>query len=121
MKTIWLNKHPRNRIKSFYYAGRGILHAFKHEANFRIQTVIIIVTTALGFWQHITQTEWLFLILAGVMLLAGEIMNTIVEEFIDHLIKDHHEGARIIKDLSAGFVLIFALGYLVIALLIFLA
>lgn len=119
MKTIWLSSHPSRRIKSFYYAFRGILHAFKHEANFRVQLIIIFFTTLLGLWIGISKTEWLFLIIMSVLLLAGELMNTIVEEFIDHLIKDHHEGARIIKDLSAGFVLIFALGYLLVTILIF--
>lgn len=120
MKTLWLNSHPRRRVKSFYYAFRGILHAFKHEINFRIQLLIIFFTSLLGLWIGISKTEWLFLIIMDVLLLAGELMNTIVEEFIDHLIKDHHEGARIIKDLSAGFVLIFALGYLITVFLIFL-
>ena len=39
------------------------------------------------------------------LLLSAEMINTLVEEFIDNLIKDEHEGAKIIKDVAAGFVL----------------
>ena len=42
-----------------------------------------------------------------------------MEEFIDKLIPDQDDGARIIKDVSAGFVLITALTGLVILFLIF--
>jgi diacylglycerol kinase (ATP) len=46
-------------------------------------------------------------------------INTVVEEFIDQLIKEYHEGAKVIKDMSAGFVLITAVTTLIILFLIF--
>ncbi|KKS14800.1 MAG: Diacylglycerol kinase [candidate division WWE3 bacterium GW2011_GWB1_41_6] len=45
--------------------------------------------------------------------------NTVVEELIDQLIKEYHEGVRIIKDLSAGFVLTTSITTLAILILIF--
>ncbi|MBI4031119.1 MAG: diacylglycerol kinase, partial [Proteobacteria bacterium] len=45
--------------------------------------------------------------------------NTVVEEFVDHLITERNEVVAIIKDLSAGFVLTTALTALLIFVLIF--
>ncbi len=62
--------------------------------------------------------EWSLIVISLGFLLAAEMVNTVVEEFIDHLIKEYHEGARIIKDLSAGFVLTAGAGALIVTLLI---
>jgi len=120
MKNIFKSHHPVRHAKSFKYAFSGILHAVVNEANFRVQIFITIVSIVLGFYYHITTIEWAVLILALGFLLAAELINTAVEEFIDHLVQEHHEGAKVIKDLSAGFVLTAAVTTLLIMLLIFL-
>ncbi|HSX39085.1 MAG TPA: diacylglycerol kinase [Candidatus Saccharimonadales bacterium] len=119
MKTIVTAHHPVRHLNSFKYALRGISHAFLNEANFRVQLVITIFSGALGFYFKISSIEWAFLVLSLGSLLSSEIINTVIEEFIDHLIHEHHEGARIIKDLSAGFVLTTSITTLFILILVF--
>jgi len=119
MKTLLNSHHPARHVKSFKYAFKGILHTLLNEPNFRVQLLIVIVSLYLGYIYKITNTEWGMLIITLGSLLAAEMINTVVEEFIDALIKEYHEGARIIKDVAAGYVLINAFTTLAIILLIF--
>lgn len=119
MKKILNSHHPVRHVKSFKYAFKGIFHALLNEANFRVQVITAIVSVILGVYFNITNVEWGLLIVSMGFLLSAEMVNTVVEEFIDHLISSHNEGARIIKDLSAGFVLVTAITVASIFVLIF--
>lgn len=106
-------------MKSFKYAAEGILHALLNEANFRVQVIIAVVAVTLGIHYRINTTEWGLLSITMGLLLSAELINTAIEEFIDHLIGNEDLGAKIIKDVSAGFVFITAITTLIILLLIF--
>lgn len=119
MKNIMKAHHPRRHAKSFKYAFSGLLHTLINEPNFRVQLVLSVATVYFGFKYNISNIEWGLLIISNGLLLSAEMINTVVENFIDVLIKDKHDGAKIIKDVSAGFVLISALVLLIVFLLIF--
>ena len=119
MRRLLSSHHPIRHVKSFKYALAGIFHAILNEANFRVQIVIVAICVIMGLHYKITNTEWGLLTISMGLLLSAELLNTVVEEFIDHLIHEHHEGARVIKDLSAGFVLVAAFTTLIIIALIF--
>ena len=119
MQHIVKSHHPIRTAKSFRYAFKGIFHALLNEPNFRIQVLIGIISLALGFYFRISNTEWGLLVISMGFLLSAEMVNTVVEEFIDHLITKEHEGVRIIKDLSAGFVLVAAITMAAIFILVF--
>jgi undecaprenol kinase len=120
MGKLVASHHPRRHIKSVNYALRGIMHAVLNEANFRVQLAIATVCLLAGLFYKISIFEWIAIVLVCGMLLSAELINTAIEEFIDHLIHEHHEGARVIKDLTAGYVLTTALCALIVFLLIFL-
>jgi diacylglycerol kinase len=105
--------------KSFKHAFEGIWHALLNEPNFRVQILIVIVACSLGVHYRISNIEWGLLVISMGLLLTAEIVNTVVEEFIDVLIKEYHSGVKVIKDMSAGFVLISAGVVLVLLYLIF--
>lgn len=111
--------HPIRHVKSFKYAFEGIFHALLNEPNFRLQLIIVAVSTFLGFHYNISNVEWAILIVVMGTLLSAEMLNTVVEEFMDHLIKEESVGVKIIKDLAAGFVLVTAITALLIVILIF--
>lgn len=117
--NIWRSNHPIRRAQSFKYAFEGLFHALLNEANFRIQVVIVILSVIGGIYFKITTTQWAVLTLAMGFLLMSEVINTVVEEFIDHIIKEESQVAKIIKDLGAGFVLVAAVTTLIILVLIF--
>ena len=119
MPKLLNNHHPRRHVKSFKYAFQGLLHTLLNEPNFRVQIVIVAVVIYFGFMFSIELIEWGLITISLGLLLAAEMINTVVENFIDVLIKEEDNGAKIIKDVSAGFVLITALVNLVIFYLIF--
>ncbi len=119
MNNILNSHHPIRHAKSFKYAFEGIFHVLIHEANFRIQVLIVLIATVGGFHFKINNTEWGLLTISMGFLLAAEMLNTVVEEFIDHVVKEENLGMKIIKDCAAGFVLITAITSAIILFLIF--
>jgi len=111
--------HPIKHLKSFKYAFSGILHTLINEANFRIQILISVVSFYAGYYFQISSAEWSVLIIAFGSLLSAEILNTSIENFIDFVIPKKSEVVKIVKDLSAGFVLINALACFAILIIIF--
>jgi len=119
MNRVIASHHPRRRLNSLKHASRGICHAVANEANFRIQLAVVLVSVIAGLVYKINLMEWLALTVVCGMLLSAELINTAIEEFIDHLIHEHHEGVRIIKDLTAGYVLTTAICAGVVFLIVF--
>lgn len=116
---IFSSHHPVRHAKSFKYAFQGIFHALLNEANFRVQLLFSIFILVIGLLLNISNTEWAVIVIALGLLLSAEMVNTVVEEFIDNLITEQSEAAKIIKDLSAGFVLTTGVVALIVTLLIF--
>lgn len=119
MTNLFKSHHPIRHVRSFKYAFEGIWHALINEPNFRVQILIVIVASVFGIYYKISNVEWGLLVISMGAMLTAEIVNTVVEEFMDLLIPDSHEVVKIIKDMSAGFVLISAGVALVILYLIF--
>jgi diacylglycerol kinase (ATP) len=117
--SLLKSHHPVKHLKSFKYAFSGILHSLYHEANFRVQLAITLLSILGGFYYQISSTEWSVLIIAFSSLLSAEVLNTSIENFIDYLIPKKSEVVRIVKDLSAGFVLINAVACFLILVIIF--
>lgn len=117
--SFFKSHHPVKHLKSFKYAFSGILHSLYHEANFRVQLVLSLFAFIGGIYFKISATEWSVLIISFASLLSAEVLNTSIENFIDYLIPKKSEVVRIVKDLSAGFVLINAVACLLILFIIF--
>lgn len=109
MLNIFKSHHPVRHAKSFKYAFEGIFHALINEPNFRIQVIVVSIATAGGIVFKIANVEWAILTISMGLLLAAEMINTVVEEVVDAYVKDYQEVAKIVKDLAAGFVLITAI------------
>lgn len=117
--SILKSHHPVKHIKSFKYAFEGVLHALIHEANFRLQILISAISVGLGFYFKISTSEWSILILGFASLLSAEVLNTSIENFINFVIPKKSNVVKVVKDLSAGFVLINAIACLAILVIIF--
>jgi len=105
--------------KSFRYAGKGILYAFKNEQSFRFQIVASLIVLTLMFLLPLFTWERIVLLLLIFMVLILELINTTFEKMTDILKPRVHFYAEIIKDLMAAAVLLASLGALVIGLYIF--
>jgi diacylglycerol kinase len=112
-----------NKKQSFSYSLKvaflGLISAFKEERNFRIQVLAAALVTALMLVTGLNHIEIAILVLTMVVVLSLELVNSQIEKFLDILHPDHHPRVKIIKDFSAGAVLLSAIGSVLIGVLIF--
>lgn len=110
----------KKRVKSFGYAFTGIFELIKSEPNARIHLVATIAAVFAGFFLKISGSEWCVVLIVIALVWAAEAFNTVIEKLADHLFPESNETARIVKDVSAGAVLICAIAALACGLIIFL-
>ncbi|HEY4662709.1 MAG TPA: diacylglycerol kinase family protein [Candidatus Humimicrobiaceae bacterium] len=106
-------------FKSFEYSARGFARVALTQRSFRIQLLILVLTVIAGFIFHISNTEWLFIILISGMVLSMEMINTALESIIDLMIEEYRIHVKHIKDITAGAVLISSLIAFIGGLIIF--
>ncbi|MFC1700421.1 diacylglycerol kinase [Patescibacteria group bacterium] len=121
MLKIFESHHPVRHAKSFKYAFEGIFHALINEPNFRVQVIIVTLVIIFGKKFGISNTEWGLLAISMGSLLSAEMLNTVVEEVLDRFYNKDQENIaiKVVKDLSAGFVLITSITALIIMILVF--
>lgn len=106
-------------IDSFNNAVTGILAAIKTESNLRSHFIIAILVIMLSMFFNFTRMEFLMLLFAITTVIMAEMFNTVAEKVVDMITKEYHPLARIIKDISAGAVLIASLNAMVVGYLLF--
>ena len=79
-----------------------------------------VLVVGLGVVLQISGVEWLFIAGCCMLVLALELLNTAIENLCDIVTEEYHPIVKIVKDTSAGAVLIVALGSLLTGLIIFL-
>lgn len=105
---------------SFKHAIDGILYCFKTQPNFRFHLLAAIVAITLGLYFNISSGEWILLGLTVVLVIFAEMVNTALESMTDLISKEYSQQAKIAKDVSAGMVLVAAIGSLIVGFFIFL-
>ncbi len=109
-----------DRLKSFVYAFKGIKYSVLTQHNFQIHIALAIIAVLLGFLLKITVLEWVSIIIVIGMVLAAEIFNTSIEELVNLVSPEKNKKAGVIKDLTAGAVLILAIAAFITGTIIFL-
>ncbi|NMD16522.1 MAG: diacylglycerol kinase family protein, partial [Bacteroidales bacterium] len=66
-------------LKSFEYAGRGLLEMIRSQMNARIELFILTVVMIAGFVFKIRVNEWITIILVSGLVLAAEAFNSAIE------------------------------------------
>jgi diacylglycerol kinase (ATP) len=105
-------------IRSANFAIEGILQAAKTQKHLRYHFYIAAFVLIASYVLGVTKSEFLFISLAVIIVLAAELLNTAVEAMVDLLSPEQHEKARQAKDIAAGAVLITALGSAIIGYII---
>ncbi|OGY42623.1 MAG: hypothetical protein A2Y82_02935 [Candidatus Buchananbacteria bacterium RBG_13_36_9] len=107
-------------FKSFKFALVGLNKVFWEEQNFRIDLFITVMVLALAGWLQVEVWEFLILVIIIALVLILEILNSILERFVDLLKPSLHAYARDIKDMTAAAVFIAALAAAITGILILL-
>lgn len=112
------NKKP-NFFKSVGFAIQGIKIAIRYNRNIKIHIVIAVLVIILTFILGLNQFEKAIICMIILLVISTEMINTAIEEIVDLVTKDYREEAKYAKDVSAGMVLIVALGSIAVGLLVF--
>lgn len=111
---------PKSKIvQSFRYAFAGLAYTFRTQRNFRIHIALGLLASLAGILLGLSWVEWSVVVLLVVLVLAAEMVNTMVESLVDLVTTEFHPLAKVAKDVAAGIVLMTALGAIVVGLLIF--
>lgn len=110
----------RSLRSSFANAWRGVTEFVRHERNAWIHCGMTVLVVLAGFLFGISRAEWVAVVFAIGLVLAGEAVNTAIERLSDVVQPERDERIRAVKDISAGAVLICAIAAAVIGLLVFL-
>ena len=111
--------NSKKLINSFKYAIQGILSSFKNERNMKIHIFIMILVISAGIILKINKYEWIACILCFAIVISGELFNTAIETVVDMVMPYKNEKAKLAKDVSAGAVLVSAIGAAICGLIIF--
>jgi diacylglycerol kinase (ATP) len=107
------------RLKSFVYAWNGIIQFFKREHNAQLHLVSTIVVIVLAVYLKVNSTEAVFLAFATGFVWVTEMINTAIEKAMDFITMERHHQIKLVKDLSAGAVLVASFTSLITGALIF--
>ena len=115
-----IKPNPGRLIKGFGYAFKGLRIVFGSEQNFRIHLGVATIVVISGIFAHLSAVEWCILVTIISLVLAMELINTAIEQFVDLVSPGYHRQAGIVKDISAAAVLLTAVAAVIIGLIIFL-
>lgn len=107
------------RLDSFRFAFHGIKMMITTQHNTWIEILLASVVIVLGIIFRITTAEWIAVVLATGFVLAAEAFNTAIEFLTDLVSPDQNTSAGVIKDISAGAVLIAAATAFITGLIVF--
>lgn len=107
-------------INSFRNAFNGIGVLFKRERNAQIHLVIFCCVVASGFFFSLTALEWIIVITVSSLVFAVEAINTSIEILANVVSPEYHPQIKLVKDISAGAVLLTAIAAVVAGFIIFL-
>jgi diacylglycerol kinase (ATP) len=107
-----------SRVYAFRYAFSGWWFVIRTQRNAWIHAVATAAVLVMSFWLHISLLEWAVVLLAVAMVWLAEFLNTALEAVVDLASPQHHELARVGKDVGAAAVLITAASSALIGLLV---
>jgi diacylglycerol kinase (ATP) len=108
----------KSRILSFRHAITGWLYVIRTQRNAWIHLVVSLLVILLGIWLNLAVRDWAIIVIAFAMVWTSEFLNTALEAVVDLASPEHHQLAKVGKDVGAAAVLIAALGSVLIGLLI---
>ena len=96
-------------LQRLSYSLQGIRTAWKLEASFRFQSLMAVGVVAVLIGLRPPAIWWALLLMNCGLVLAAELINTALEQTLDHLHPEIHPAIKVAKDCAAGAVLIFSL------------
>jgi len=97
---------PARLYNALRYSIQGFAAAFRHEAAFRQELLLVAVLTPLAFWLGRSPLEVAMLVGVLLIVLIVELLNSALEALADTITVDHHPMIGRAKDLGSAAVLL---------------
>jgi len=98
----------RSRMASFGYAFEGWWYVLRTQKNAWIHAFFSLAVFFVSFWLGLSRQEWAIILLTITLVWVGEFINTALEAVVDLVSPEHHQLAKVCKDVGAAAVLIAA-------------
>jgi diacylglycerol kinase (ATP) len=109
----------RRLINACRYSYAGLRHAIRHEVAVREELIAVAILGPASAFLPVTRVEHLILVLALLLVVLVELINSSIEATVDRISQERHPLAGQAKDLGSAAVFIAlvmsALSWLVIA------
>src|ERR1039458_3288030 len=105
--------------KSFKFALKGINYALNNDQNLVIHFIVACLVIVASLLLKVSPYEMGILGVTILVVISSEMINSAIEKMVDLITKEHRAEAQIAKDVSAGMVLLAAIGSTIIGILIF--
>ena len=99
-------------LKACGYSWAGLCAAWRHEAAFRQELLLVIALIPAALWLGRNPLDYLLLLGSGVLVLIVELLNSAVEAVTDRVGLETHELSARAKDLGSAAVML-SLGLMV--------
>ncbi len=109
----------RSLAQALAYAAEGLRYAVRTQRTFRIQLALAAAVGVVLLWVQVPALEAAVVVLAMIVVLAAELLNTGVEVVVDLLVdRNHHVLAKVAKDIAAAGVVVTVVGAAAIGFLV---
>ena len=109
----------QNLVESLNSSVEGFIYVVKTQRNMRLHFLIATLVLILAIYLNVSRVDLLLLLGAIILVLALEMLNTAAELAMD-VVKDFfHPVVRIIKDVTAGAVLLAAVNAIAVGYVVF--
>ena len=96
----------RRLVDATYFSIAGLRAAWRNEAAFRQECLLVLMLTPAAFWLGQTAVERSLLVGTAWLVLIVELLNSAVEAAVDRVGTDHHTLAGRAKDLGSAAVFV---------------
>ena len=105
--------------KSLLYSIKGIFWMLKCERNFQLEVFALIINLFLIFYFKLNSTDVALILLVCFLVLIAETINTAIEKICDFVEPNFNKKIGIIKDISAGAVILATLLSIIVGVLVY--
>ena len=104
-------------LNSIKYSVDGLVNAYQNEQSLWLHAMCTIIIIILGFALKISFIQWA--IIALVIVLAVELLNTAIEATVDLVTKEIHPLAKVAKDCGSAAAFVSSIMVFIICCFIF--
>ena len=104
-------------MNKFKNAFNGIKYCLD-DKSIRIQLIIFILVIIVGFILKFNYFEWIIILILCFIVVIAEIINTCIEKVCDLIDENENDKIKVIKDMSAAFVLISSICAVVVGMIV---